>query len=176
LCYRHLFPQRFNLNKISYYFDHDMSNVVDEEHYADLLDRVAQWQGSWTDDGHPTLSYRKAISNILIEDGRRRKARTYSYAGGLATLYEYCTDARTPRVIAAAVGTQAWVQEALDDFIRKDLMLFLDRRYLSLALPQNPNFDLSTGPSPAGIAAGARGELVVNIHPVPATAASEVGD
>ena len=176
LCYRHLFPQRFNLNKISYYFDHDMSNVVDEEHYADLLDRVAQWQGSWTDNGHPTLSYRKAISNILIEDGRRRKTRTYSYAGGAAALYEYCADARTPRDIAAAMGTQAWVQEALDDFVRKDLMVFLDGRYLSLALPQNPNFDLPVGPSPVRIDAGARGELVVNIRPVSAAAVNEVGD
>jgi hypothetical protein len=74
------------------------------------------------------------------------------------------------------MGTQAWVQEALDDFVGKNLMLFLDGRYLSLALPQNPNFDLPAGPSPVKIDAGARGELVVNIRPVAVTAASEVGD
>jgi hypothetical protein len=41
------------------------------------------------------------------------------------------------------------VQQALDDFVQKDLVLFLDGRYLSLALPANPNFEMSIGPQAA---------------------------
>jgi hypothetical protein len=44
------------------------------------------------------------------------------------------------------MGTEPWVQQALDDFVNKDLMLSLDGRYLSLALPANPNFELALGP------------------------------
>src|SRR5258708_38839464 len=61
-------------------------------------------------------------------------------------LYDDGADARTPRDIAAAMGTERWVQQALEDFVERDLMLFLDGRYLSLALPANPNFELALGP------------------------------
>jgi ribosomal peptide maturation radical SAM protein 1 len=141
-CYHYIFPRRFDLSRISYYFDHEMDNVVDEEHYDELLDRVAAWQASWTDSGHPVLQYRKAFSSIVIEDRRRRRARTWSYADEIAELYEYCADARTRRDIETAFGAGAWIAGALDDFIAKDLMLFLDDRYLSLALPVNRNFEL----------------------------------
>jgi ribosomal peptide maturation radical SAM protein 1 len=151
VCYNYLFPKKFNLERVSYYFDHEMDNVVDEEHYDDLLEAVAKWQASWTERGHPYLRYRKALTSITIEDGRRRKQRKYQYADGPALLYEYCADARTPRDIAAAMGTEPWVQQALDDFIAKDLILFLDGRYLSLALPANPNFEMSVGPQAAAL-------------------------
>ena len=35
-----------------------------------------------------------------------------------------------------------WIADTLRDFIAKDLMLYLDDRYLSLALPQNRNFEV----------------------------------
>ncbi len=149
-CYDHIFPKGFNLERVSYYFDHEMDNIVDEECYGDLLDHVARWQASWTDAGHPTLRYRKALKSIVIEDRRRRKPKTYSYVDGPAALYEYCADARTPRDISANIGSgpgsETWIQEALDEFVSRDLMLFLDGRYLSLALPENPDFELVTPP------------------------------
>jgi len=141
-CYHYIFPRRFDLAKISYYFDHEMDNVVDEEHYDDLLDRVAGWQGSWTENVHPTLNYRKSFTSIAIEDRRRRRAATYTYVDGPAALYEYCADARTIRDIETAFRGEAWIADTLRDFIAKDLMLYLDDRYLSLALPQNRNFEV----------------------------------
>jgi len=147
-CYDYIYPKRFDQRRVSYYFDHEMGNIVDEEHYADLLDNVARWQASWTETGRPTMKYRKALRTIIIEDGRRRKRRSYLYTDGPAALYEYCADARTPRDIASNVGTDPWVQVALDDFVGKDLMLFLDGRYLSLALPENPDFELPTPGQP----------------------------
>jgi len=149
VCYPYLFPKCFDLERVSYYFDHEMDNVVDEEHYDTLLERVGRWQACWMHLGHPTLRYRKAYSSILIEDRRRRTQRTYSYSDGPAALYEYCADARTARDIAAAIGNDPWVKQALQDFVAKDLMVFLDGRYLSLALPQNPNFELRSGPERA---------------------------
>jgi ribosomal peptide maturation radical SAM protein 1 len=146
-CYEYIFPRRFDLSRISYYFDHEISNVADEEHYDDLLDRVAQWQASWSDNSRPTLNYRKAFSSLVIDDRRRRRTAAYTYVDRPAELYEYCADARTGSDIATAFGSDAWVNEALQEFVAKDLVLFLDGRYLSLALPQNPNFELAAGPA-----------------------------
>jgi ribosomal peptide maturation radical SAM protein 1 len=152
VCYEYIFPERFNLERVSYYFDHEMDDVVDEEHYADLLDGVADWQQRWTESRHPVLQYRKAFSSIAIEDGRRHKWRKHSYSDGPAKLYEYCADARTPRDIESVIGSEPWVKRALDDFMSKDLMLFMDGRYLSLALPQNPDFELASDFQRASIA------------------------
>jgi ribosomal peptide maturation radical SAM protein 1 len=149
-CYDYIFPRkRFDLTRISYYFDHDMGDTVDEEHYADLLDRVARWQASWKDDRRPFLRYRKALSSIVVEDGRRRRVRRYTYFDDPAALYEYCADSRTRRDLAARFGEDPWVQETLEGFLDRDLMLFMDGRYLSLALPENPNFDLPPAGPPA---------------------------
>jgi hypothetical protein len=161
VCYDYIFPKRFNLERVSYYFDHDMGNVVDEEHYDDLLDGVARWQRLWTEAGHPFMHYRKAFSSIVIEDARRRNRQTHKYSDGPAALYEYCADARTPRDIASAIGSEPWVQQALDEFVRKDLALFMDGRYLSLALPQNPNFELPSDPQRADAAASERPSFVL---------------
>jgi ribosomal peptide maturation radical SAM protein 1 len=174
LCYDYIFPKRFNLERVSYYFDHEMDNVVDEEHYEDLLEGVAQWQESWTDQGRPVLRYRKAFSSIAIEDRRRRKWRTYSYSDGAAALYEYCADARTPRDIATALGSEPWVQQALDDFVAKDLMLSMDGRYLSLALPQNSHFELQPGPQRATATQNAPENFVLAVDLVYTPSANRV--
>ena len=143
-CYEYLFPKRFNLERVSYYFEPQMDNIVDEAHYDDLLDRVADWQSRWAKPNPPFLRYRKAVTSIVVEDGRKRRRRVYSYSNGRAVLYEYCADARTLSDITRDVGTGEWVRDALEEFVQKDLMLFMDGRYLSLALPANPNFELAS--------------------------------
>jgi hypothetical protein len=180
-CYDHIFPKQFNLERVSYYFDHEMGNVVDEEHYDDLLERVALWQESWTDRGHPTMVYSKGLSIIVIEDRRGRRPKTHTYRDGPAELYEYCADARTPREIAAKIGSAPWVEQALEDFSSKDLMLFLDGRYLSLALPQNPNFEFPAPPSreavaPPAIISTAGLTSISLASGAPKASAGEVGD
>ena len=64
------------------------------------------------------------------------------YRDKVAGLYEFCADARTHRDLLKRFGDECWVETALEDFVAKDLMLFLDGRYLSLALPENSNFEL----------------------------------
>ena len=62
------------------------------------------------------------------------------YSDEYATLYEYCADARSRKEIAAKFDDAPWVEAALEEFVEKDLMIHLDNRYLSLALPENPYF------------------------------------
>ncbi len=138
-CYEYIFPQpRFNLERVSYYFDHEMQNTVTDEDYEDIFSLVADWQESWEQPEPPYMRYRKAWSTVVIEDGRTQPAQTFTFSAGPAELYEYCADARSRGDIATRFNQAEWIEAALQEFIEQDLMIFLDGRYLSLALPENP--------------------------------------
>src|SRR5215213_6905791 len=135
-CYEFIFPkERFNLERVSYYFDHQMENTVTDEQYSEIFSLVADWQGSWEQSPTPYLRYRKSLATVVIEDGRGTRPRSFTYSDGAASLYEYCADARSSGDIAAHFKNEEWVEGALSEFIERDLIIFLDNRYLSLALP-----------------------------------------
>jgi hypothetical protein len=138
-CYEYIFPKRrFDLNRVSYYFDHDMANTVEDHDYDEIFSLVSRWQEAWKADRQPYLRYRKSPSSILIDDGRGPAARVHTQWDERAVLYEYCADARTRSDIYARFDDAEWIDDALDEFLEADLMILLDGRYLSLALPENP--------------------------------------
>ncbi|MCI0485939.1 MAG: RiPP maturation radical SAM C-methyltransferase [Blastocatellia bacterium] len=140
-CYQYIFPKdRFNLERVSYYFDHEMGNTVADGQYDEIFTLVAYWQESWKRPRVPFLRYRKSWSQIVIDDGRSRPTRRFTYCDDAAALYEYCADARTRSDITAHFDNEAEVEDALNDFLEKNLIIFLDGRYLSLALPENSYF------------------------------------
>ena len=140
-CYDFLFPKdRFNLQRVSYYFEHEMGNTLADEQYDEIFEAVGVWQQRWHQRQRPYLRYRKAWGSILIDDGRNCSPRVATYSDSYATLYEYCGDARSVKEIAAQFDGAAWVEAALGEFVDTNLMVFLDNRYLSLALPENPYF------------------------------------
>ena len=140
-CYDYIFPKgRFNLERVSYYFDHQMENTVSDEQYSEIFGLVADWQASWEQPHKPYLRYRKSLATIVVEDGRNGRHVSCAYSDGAASLYEYCADARSPGDITTRFKDEDWVDGALREFVEKDLVIFLDGRYLSLALPENPYF------------------------------------
>jgi len=140
-CYDYLFPKdHFNLSRVSYYFEHEMSNTVDDDQYNEIFAAVDNWQARWRLRPRPFLRYRKAWKTILIHDGRNGSARTSTYTDDYATLYEYCADAHSRKEISAKFDDAPWVEGALEEFVNKDFMVHLDNRYLSLALPENPYY------------------------------------
>ncbi|HVF55877.1 MAG TPA: RiPP maturation radical SAM C-methyltransferase [Pyrinomonadaceae bacterium] len=140
-CYDFLFPKdKFNLQRVSYYFEHEMANTLPDEQYDDIFRAVAIWQHRWRQRPRPFLRYKKSWTTIQIDDGRHQPLRTHTYSDEPAALYEYCADARSPKEINAHFDSAAWVEAALAEFVEKDLMVYLDNRYLSLALPENPYF------------------------------------
>ena len=139
-CYEYIFPKaRFNLDRVSYYFDHEIENTVADQEYDEIFSLVADWQDRWQNTRLPYLKYRKSWSSVVIDDGRNGRAHSSTYSDGPAALYEYCADARTADDLATRFGNETWFEAALSEFVEKNLMIFLDRRYLSLALPENPN-------------------------------------
>ncbi len=140
-CYDYLFPKdRFDLNRVSYYFEHEMSNTVEDGQYDQIFAAVDVWQHRWRQRPRPYLRYRKAWATILINDGRNGSAHTATYTDDYATLYEFCADSRSRKEIAARFDDASWVDGALAEFVDRDLMVYLDNRYLSLALPENPYY------------------------------------
>jgi hypothetical protein len=117
-----------------------MDDTVTDDEYEEVFYEVAVWQQRWKEPRKPFLRFRKAWTTIAIEDGRNCEFRSFSYHDGAAALYEYCADAHTRADIDARFGGESWVEDALNEFVSKDLMIFLDSRYLSLALPENPYF------------------------------------
>jgi uncharacterized protein YozE (UPF0346 family) len=138
-CYDYLFPKdRFNLNRVSYYFEHEMDNTVDDHQYDEIFEAVEVWQNRWANRPRPYLRYRKGWATILIDDGRNCSPRTTTYTDEYANLYEHCADARSRKEISAKFDDASWVDDALAEFVERDFMVHLDNRYLSLALPENP--------------------------------------
>jgi len=137
-CYRYIFPRgKFDLNRISYYFDHDGPGMLPEHQYDDIFRAVFGWQERWRSGERPTLSYRKSCASIFVEDARNGSPRDLHYSDGAAALYEFCMDARTDHAIESEFGDAGWVTPALAEFRKQDLMVRLDDQYLSLALPKN---------------------------------------
>ena len=138
-CYDYLYPKdRFDLNRVSYYFEHEMDDALEDSQYNEIFQAVDVWQARWRQRPRPYLKYRKAWATILIEDGRNCSPRVTKYADDYATLYEYCADARSRKDIAARFEDAPWVEGALEEFVDRNLVIHLDNRYLSLALPENP--------------------------------------
>jgi len=140
-CYNYLFPKdRFNLQRVSYYFEHEMNNTLDDAQYDEIFEAVGVWQQRWQEGPRPYLRYRKALATIVIEDGRNGRPSKTTFSDNHASLYEYCADAHSKKEIAARFDDASWIDEALEEFVQRDLMIYLDGQYLSLALPENPNF------------------------------------
>jgi ribosomal peptide maturation radical SAM protein 1 len=140
-CYDFLFPKdRFDLRRVSYYFDHEMTGTLGEDGYDELFRLADIWQRSWDASPRPSLRYRKSWATIIVEDSRNCRPRTYTYSDERAALYEFCADARTRKEIDARFDAAPWLDEALEEFAAGRLMIALDGRHLSLALPENPNF------------------------------------
>lgn len=140
-CYDYLFPKdRFNLQRVSYYFEHEMNNTLEERQYDEIFRAVETWQQRWNQRPRPYLRYRKALGTIVIEDGRNGSPRETTFSDLYASLYEYCADARSRKEISARFDDASWVEGALEEYVERELLIHLDGRYLSLALPENPYF------------------------------------
>jgi ribosomal peptide maturation radical SAM protein 1 len=137
-CYRYIFPRgRFNLERISYYFDHDGSGMLPEHAYDAIFHAVGTWQARWHDGARPTLCYRKSSASIFVEDARTPTPRQLDYHDGPAALYEFCMDAKTDQAIDTEFDHAGWLKPALAEFHARELMVRLDDQHLSLALPKN---------------------------------------
>ena len=111
---------------------------------------VSEWQKCWHSEQRHTLTYRRTADGILIDYnwGPERQG-THTLFEALALMYESCTETmHTAEQVAATLrnSPEAYdypaeeIQDALDEFCRARLMISEDGKYLSLAIPSNPNW------------------------------------
>ena len=141
-CYPYIYPQdRFDLTRVAYFFEHEQGQILAAHEYAEIYSQVEEWRRLWQQHPRPILRYVKAWQSILLEDTRMGSLRQTTYTDRAAELYEFCNDARSLQAIVQAFdGDTAWVEDTLGQFIEQDVLIYLDERYLSLALPVNADF------------------------------------
>jgi ribosomal peptide maturation radical SAM protein 1 len=138
-CYQYIYPPNdFDLSRVSYFFDHDQGDILNRVDYEALYALVGAWKQRWQQRPLPSLRYFKAWKSIRIEDARYGTVRKTTYTDRAAQLYEFCNDARNFQSIVEAFDHDTiWVENTLGHFVEQDLIIHLDDRYLSLALPAN---------------------------------------
>jgi ribosomal peptide maturation radical SAM protein 1 len=148
--YRFVYPSHVNLDKAAYFFDYEMGETVPDDVHRKTQDWISEWQRLWTSDERHTLTYRRTPDCLWIDYywGHDRRG-TYSLSGPLALIYEFCVE--TMHTVEQVVtllrsspdehGCSAdEVRDAMDGFCRARLMLSEEGKYLSLAIPSNPNW------------------------------------
>lgn len=146
--YRYVYPDDVDLTKVAYFFDGALDDTLPDEVHQPTVDLVRRWKAEWHSDAPPTLFYRRIRDAVLIDDERDRESKgTHVFHGPMAAMYELgtatmCTVAAVTehlREAGHAYGEDE-VRWGLDEFCRRGLMIAEDGRYLSLAVPANPNW------------------------------------
>jgi ribosomal peptide maturation radical SAM protein 1 len=148
-AYSHVYPFPVEeLQGLAYFFEFDYSNDQDPAAYVPLLTRAVE---QWTYGG----DFGKLIAlddgtSIAISDGRATaRARNYQLTGWQRVLYQACNEGRTLLQIEEAmiargceeIPAQA-VRDCLAGFIDARLLMYIDDRYLSLAIRGDYHFQL----------------------------------
>jgi hypothetical protein len=148
--YELVYPAHVAKEKIAYFFDYEMGDALPPSAHEPTHRWIAEWRARWAAKQRDTLTYRRAADAVFVDDGRHdvRGVRTYAFEGHVARVYEYCSDTmRTTAQITEQLSerdgrdcSQKEVSRALAEFCDAGLMVHENGRYLSLALPVNPNW------------------------------------
>jgi ribosomal peptide maturation radical SAM protein 1 len=149
--YRHVYPDHVNLESAAYFFDYDMGDTVPAELLESTRALVVEWKNNWEkEETRHSLNYRRTSDGIMIDyNWGQEKNGTYRFSGPLALIYESCVETmqtaeKTTEHLRNAPQAYRFsieeVRDAMDTFCRQRLMLSEDGKYLSLAIPSNPNW------------------------------------
>jgi ribosomal peptide maturation radical SAM protein 1 len=146
--YSFIYPEgEIDLEKIAYFFEYRMDNIVPLENHQELQAMVGRWITDWKKGPRPSLVYHRAPDWIQILDQREKQPAAFAFHGAEAEIYEFCGETdRTVEAICEHLAqhnggaTADEVNGALQKFCDLGLMLEEGSRYLSLALPVNSNW------------------------------------
>ncbi len=143
--YSYVYPGHVALDKIAYFFDYAMDDTLPEEAHQQTRRVVQEWREWWCERPQHSLTYRRIHDSLFVDDERGPgRCGSHAFHGPLAAAYELCSDAirSVPEVVRHLESAYSCdeVQGALEEFCRLGLMVGENGRYLSLALPVNPNW------------------------------------
>jgi ribosomal peptide maturation radical SAM protein 1 len=148
--YAYVYPDYVDLSKVAYFFDCELDDTLSDSVHVKTQELVQQWKDVWNSSDAHTLSYRRTLDSLFIDDGRGEAFRgTHTFSGPAAAAYEYCGETmRSSSAVTSHLAVEAnghrydreEVRSLLDEFCRRGLMVCEDDQYLALALPANPNW------------------------------------
>ncbi|MCH9686811.1 MAG: RiPP maturation radical SAM C-methyltransferase [Deltaproteobacteria bacterium] len=147
--YRFLYPPSVAAEEVALFFDCESHDTVSPSVLDPTDAYIREWIERWHSDDRPYLVYRRGPDRLLIIDGRGRgKPRQHQVEGVDAAVYEACNVtyrnvSSTTKAVEQALGQpveSARIQAAFDLFTAAGLMMHERGKYLSLALPTNPNW------------------------------------
>ncbi len=141
--YRYAYPGRYDTDQLAFYFDGSPQDTLPNDHpiFVETRTLVSQWQKMWLEpESRPSLRIWRGLSFIQIEDRRWPELTgTHTFDGLLARIYLACM--AMPRALSSlaeefadAVGV-ADLEEILDEFVARLLMIRDGNLFLSLAIP-----------------------------------------
>jgi len=147
--YSFVYPRMMELDKSAYFFDYEMEDTIPDEAHKPTEELLKLWREAWDTGQKSVLNYRRTMDALIVDDGRNiDRQGSHLFTGPVAAMYEFCsTTMRTPTQVAAHLVesystnlSEDEVRWTLDQFCERTLMVAEDGKYLSLALPVNPNW------------------------------------
>jgi ribosomal peptide maturation radical SAM protein 1 len=148
--YYYVYPEHVDIGKVAYFFDYEMRDVLPAKLHRATESYVSEWQQRWNSEQRHSLSYRRMSDGLLLDYKRGSQSQgTYTLLGPLSLIYEFCVETmQTPKHVAEYLRktperyefSEEEVRDAMDEFCHARLMLSEEGRYLSLAIPSNPNW------------------------------------
>jgi len=145
-AFRHAFPfPQEVLDRLAYYYEFDADWESQLELAKPFVERIRRWQEGYL-GGDLTMHW-KSQDNLVIFDTRNRRTREHRLRGFEADLYLLCDAAQTPHTLVRFASEHSVtvndLKALLRQWIRDDLMIRWDGRFLSLAVwtqEQSPLF------------------------------------
>jgi ribosomal peptide maturation radical SAM protein 1 len=137
---RYIFPRRVDLERAAFFFDYELEDTLPDSAFDEISKSVDVWREAYLGETTPTLVLYRAPGFIQIVD--RRDTETvgvHTFDGPLAQIYEALMEKpmSTRMLLEATKLTYPpeEVEDALDEFVGRGLMMRDGKLYLSLALP-----------------------------------------
>jgi ribosomal peptide maturation radical SAM protein 1 len=146
--YAYIYPDTVDVARVAYLFDYDAPDTLAPQEYELLTEYVAIWYQMWQEPRRPSLRYLRGADWLTIMDARQPDAtRAHVFDGRTAAAYEFCgptyhSAGQVLEHLRQDCGLEAdlsSVERILETLTVEGLMMEEDGRYLSLALPGEPD-------------------------------------
>ncbi len=147
-AYAYVYDERnVDLRKIAYDFEYEVDWQVDVALYQELVQLVGTWKACFGSSNRPFFFYAKAMSYVMVYDGRTPTPRSerVDYPGSL--IIDVCNEA--PKTLdqirqglqqgtsRRASHSEASVDDEVSSLVSKRILYEEKGRYFTLALPVN---------------------------------------
>jgi ribosomal peptide maturation radical SAM protein 1 len=137
--YHHVYPNTVDLAQAAYFFDYAVQGALPDETFEPIAEALGHWRAEAQRQPRPHLGCQQAPGYVRITDRRRPdRAGCYELEGELAQLFQACLDRpRSVASVARDTGIAAErVQDALQAFVERDLMMLEGNLALALPVPE----------------------------------------